>query len=204
MKASILLLGIVSFMPSLLFADQLQMQNGDHYTGKVLSMSADSVVLQNEVLGKITLPRQKVASMVFGTNNVAAKTTTAPTTAVPTNLPDAASIAALAKGNTNAASKTEIVKSIREQLLSGSPEAAAKYDELASGLLSGKLNVNDIRRQAKSSADELRKLKAELGPEVGDSLDGYLEILDNFLNETSHTPAKKAPAPVASPKPATP
>jgi hypothetical protein len=196
MKTPFLLLcGIVSFTSSLLFADQLQMRNGDRYTGKVLSVSADSVVLQNDILGKISLPRQKVASMAFGTNLISTGTSGAVSSSiVPTNLPSAESIAALANSNTNGESKTEVVKNIREQMLAGSPEAAAKYDELASGLLSGKLNVNDIRREAKASADQLRQMKKELGPDAGDSLDAYLAILDNFLKETATNPATPSPA----------
>ena len=36
-------------------ADQVQMQNGDRYSGKVLSMTPATVVLQSEVLGKLSL-----------------------------------------------------------------------------------------------------------------------------------------------------
>lgn len=191
MKTTVLLAacGIILGMVAVpdLSADLLQMQNGDRYNGKVLSVSAETVVLQNDVLGKVTLPRSKVANVIIGTNAnvVAATTTTAPAATVFTNLPDAAAISALTKTGTNAASNAEVIKNIREKMLAGSPDAAAKYDELASGLMSGKLDVNDIRRQAQSSADQLRKLKRELGPEAGDSLDSYLEILDGFLNETT-------------------
>src|SRR3974377_2200901 len=52
-------------------ADVLEMQNGDRYSGKVISVSSDIVVLTNEVLGKVTVPRGKVASLSIGTNAVA-------------------------------------------------------------------------------------------------------------------------------------
>jgi hypothetical protein len=175
-------------------ADQLEMQNGDRYVGKVLSVSANTVVLQNDVLGKINLPRNKVMSLAFGTNVVASKAATnVATVSVPTNLPDVASLAALAKSNTNLSVNADVVRQIREQMLAGSPEAAGKYDELASGLMSGKLNLNDIRREAKSSAEQLRKLKSELGPEAGDSLDAYLQVLDSFLNESADASTNVAP-----------
>jgi hypothetical protein len=189
------------FAASPLRADQLEMQNGDRYVGKVLSVSADTVVLQNDVLGKINVPRNKVTGLTFGTNAAPPKAiSNAVPVSVPTNLPDVASLAALAKSNTNSAANADVVRQIREQMLSGSPEAASKYNELASGLLSGKVSMNDLRREAKSSADELRKLKSELGPEVGDSLDGYLEILDNFLKESGSTNT----APALQPKAKTP
>jgi hypothetical protein len=186
--------------------DQLQMQNGDHYFGKVLSVTADTVVLQSEVLGKINVPRKKVASLAFGTNAALPRVTgnVAPVS-VPTNLPDAAAVAALAKGNTdlaatcqNLTANADLVRQVREQMLSGNPEVGAKYDELVSGYMSGKLNMNDLRREAKSSADQLRAAKRELGPEAEDALDAYIEVLDGFLKETASEPAGTKP--VAQPK----
>jgi hypothetical protein len=174
-------------------ADQLEMQNGDRYVGKILSVAADRVEFQSDVLGKVSLPRAKVANLAFGTNAPAPKveSNVAPVS-VPTNLPDVSSLAALTKAGTNLtatapnlSANSDLARQVREQMLAGSPGAAGKYDELVSGFMSGKLNVNDIRREAKSSADQLRKLKSELGPEVGDSLDAYLEVLDNFLNESA-------------------
>jgi hypothetical protein len=188
-------------------ADQLVMQNGDRYNGKVLSVSADAVVLQNEVLGKIAVPRDKVAGMAFGTNAASPRAagTVAPVS-VPTNILDAASMAALVQGNTAKAStnlpatrqnlnaNADLARQIREQMLAGNPEVAAKYDELVSGYMSGKLNLNDLRREAKSAADQLRTFKRELGPQADDALDAYLEVLDGFLKETAGEPASAKPA----------
>src|SRR5271157_588989 len=140
-------LSIFSGFP--LLADQLVMQNGDRLTGKVLSMSTDTVVLASDVLGKINVPRKNIATLAFGTNvapakaSPAAELSMAPATAV-----GAASTTGLL--NTNAVSSvslrlsdadTNVVRQIREQMLAGNPAAAAKFDELADGLLSGKLNL---------------------------------------------------------------
>jgi hypothetical protein len=57
-------------------ADQVEMQNGDRYFGRVLSVSADTVTLESELLGKINVPRKKVASLAFGTNAAAPKAAT--------------------------------------------------------------------------------------------------------------------------------
>ncbi len=187
----------------LLRADQVEMQNGDRYFGKVLSVSADTVVLESEVLGKIDVPRKKVASLAFGTNAAAPKMAAmVAQVSAPTNLPFAASLPALAGTNTDLSAafrslgeNTNFVRQIREQMLAGSPGAASNYDEMLSGLMNGKLNMNDLRREAKSSADQLRALKRDLGPEAGDSLDGYLEVLDNFLKETAAEPTSSTPAP---------
>ena len=79
-------------------------------------------------------------------------------------------------------------------MLAGSPEAADKYDQMVNGLLSGQLNLSDVRREAQSSAEQLRELKRELGPDAGDSFDAYLKVLDAFINETANAPAGAAPA----------
>jgi hypothetical protein len=175
------------------------MQNGDRYFGRVLSVSADTVVLESEVLGKINVPRKNVASLAFGTNTVA-------TFSVPTNLPTVASSTALANTNLdlsatlrNPGADTNIIRQIREQMLAGSPEAAGKYDEMVNGLLSGSLNVDDLRREARSDADQIRQLKRDLGPDADDALDGYLDVLDDFLKE-SDSAAAPTNAATASPQ----
>jgi hypothetical protein len=187
----------------LLRADQLEMQNGDRYFGKVLSVTADTVVLESEILGRINVPRKKVASLAFGANAAAPKAATnvAPVS-VPTNLPTAASLAALAKTNADwsaalrdLGANTNSIRQIRDQMLAGSPEAAGKYDDLINGLISGKISMNDLRREAQSSADQLRALKGDLGPEAGELLDAYLDVLDNFLKATAAEPTSAVPAP---------
>ena len=67
-------------------ADVLEMQNGDRYSGKVVSVSPDTVILNSEVLGKITVPRKLVVSLSFGTNAVAPKVVDTLTQTVSTNL----------------------------------------------------------------------------------------------------------------------
>ncbi len=183
-------------------ADLVEMQNGDRYSGKVLSVSADTVVLESEVLGKINVPRKHVASLAFGTNAAAPKeTTNVARVSAPANLPTAALPVDLANTNAdlsaalrNPGTDTNFIRQIREQMLAGNPQAAGKYDELVNGLMSGKLNLNDLRREAKSSADQLRAFQRDLGPEAGDSLRVYLDVLDNFLKETATEPTNATTA----------
>ena len=61
--ASVLLLWLAAVG---LRADQVEMQNGDRYVGNVLSLTADKLVIQSEVLGKLTIPRDKVALITLG------------------------------------------------------------------------------------------------------------------------------------------
>jgi predicted ATP-grasp superfamily ATP-dependent carboligase len=141
--------------------------------------------------------------LTFGTN-------AAPTTAVvsvpaaSTNLPAATTPAAVAGTNSDSAdlaaafrqlgANTNFIGQIRGQMFAGDPGGAAKYDQMVSGLLSGQMNLNDLRQQAQASAAQLRELKRELGPEADESLDGYLQVLDSFIAETANQPAAAAPA----------
>jgi hypothetical protein len=175
-------------------ADQLQMLNGDHYTGKILSLSSNSIVFESDVLGKVTLSREKVAAMNFGVN-AATNTPTAPRIVTATNR--------LVRANTNLATalrngtNTATIEQIRQQMLTGTtPEANQKYDEVLGGLMSGKLGVNDIRDQAKTAIGQINKLKQEMGPQADPMLDAYLDILEKFVNEAEPAaPTKPLPAP---------
>src|SRR4051794_20054163 len=37
-----------------LHADQLQMVNGDHYAGRILSVNSNAIVFESDVMGKVT------------------------------------------------------------------------------------------------------------------------------------------------------
>jgi len=184
-----------------LHADQLQMVNGDHYAGKILSLNSNSVVFESDVLGKVTLPREKIASMSFGTSatpNSSTNRSVASRTVTTTNRLAHAStdIATALRNGTNSAT----IEQIRQQMLTGTtPEANQKYDELLGGLMSGKLSVDDIKSQAKTSIEQINKLKQESGPQADPMLDAYLEILQHFVNDAEPAaPAKPAlPAPPA-------
>jgi hypothetical protein len=179
-------------------ADLVEMQNGDRYSGTVLAVSADTVVLNSEMLGKINVPRNKVATLTFSTNaNAAIKpATTASARPAATNLPAPPASIVLAGTNVNLSASlrqlganTNFIGEIRQQMLASSPEATDKYDEMVNGLLSGQLDMNDLRRQAQTSADQLRELKRQLGPDADASLDTYLKVLDAFVNEAADTPS---------------
>jgi len=181
-------------------ADLLEMQNGDRYSGKVISVSPDTVVLTNEVLGKIAVPRGKVASLSFGTNAVAPKAAVTLAPPVSTNFP-AMTVPAV-RANTNLdlsaafrqlGADTNFVSQIRQQMLAGNPEAVGKYNEMVNGLFSGQLSMSDLRQQAQSAAAQLREMKRELGPDADASLDGYLQVLESFIKETADEPAGTPP-----------
>jgi len=193
-------MGLILWLASAcLHADVLEMQNGDRYSGKVLSVSADVVVLKSEILGKINVPRSKVATLTFATaspglQQPAASNPRSPKAAVP-------AVAPIVVINTNAnlsasfsqlRGDTNFIGQIRGQMLAGSPEAAGKFDEMVGALMSGQMNVSDLRKQARESAAQLRELQREMGSQRDETLDAYLKILDSFVNEAADQPANKS------------
>ncbi len=186
---------------SSVWADQVDMQNGDHYTGRVVALTSDVLTLQNEVLGTIQLPRHKVRMVTFGSAAPALQVplggSTNPPAAALTNTPPRVSPALRQlAGNSN------LIQRVEAQLLKDAPpEAREKFNELLSGFLTGKLSVSDIRAQAQTAADQVRAVRKDLGEE-GAMVDGYLAILDKFLKETASidpAPAKQRTKP-ASPE----
>lgn len=175
-------------------ADQLQMQNGDRYAGKVVSMSSNSIVIQSDLLGTVTVPRDKVASLTFGANT---SSNAVPTIHVPGQPADPSPRISPTNGDLAAAlrnlgSDSNMIQQVRQQMLpGGNAEVNQKYDEMLNNLMTGKMSMEDLRNQAKTSIDQINQLKRELGPQADESLDAYLAILQNFVNET--TPATSGP-----------
>jgi len=181
-------------------ADQVIMQNGDRYHGKVVSVTTNALVLQSDVLGTVNLSRSKVSQIVLGSE--------ASATALPQTKP-----AALATPKTNAdaalattvrqlKSQPQLIQQVQTQYLNdATPEAKAKFDQMLTDLSTGKMSVDGLRAEAKSTADQLRAMRKELGEDAGEGLDGYLAILDNFVQESAPAAASTTNA-VAPVKPA--
>lgn len=191
-------------------ADQVEMQNGDRYTGKVLALNTNAVVLQSEVLGTVKLPRDKVAFVDFGTN-VAAQVprrlslTNSPIRAV--SGPPADENLATASALRHLAAHTNLIHHVEDQFLKDAgPEAKAKFDDMLGSLMNGKLDINGLRAQASEAVNQLKALKGDGGEQGGGMLDGYQAILEKFLKETTPSagsPITNAPAssPVANSRP---
>ena len=188
-------------------ADQVEMQSGDRYVGHVVSINTNTVVIQSDVLGTLRVPRSKVANITLSPAPAAAspalpsasKTQAAPpSTQAKTAAPKASPM--FSGLDTN----SFLVQQVQKQFLSDAGgEANAKFNELLGGLMSGKLDMEDIRAQAKVAADQLRAMQRESGEEAGLATGTYLAILDHFLketepaagttNKTERAPAAKAP-----------
>ena len=82
--------------------------------------------------------------------------------------------------------QTNLVQQVQSQILgSASPDAVNKFNEMLDSLSTGNMDLNQLRQQAQSAADQLRSLKKDLGPDVGEEADSYLAILDDFIQETA-------------------
>jgi hypothetical protein len=174
-------------------ADSVLMRNGDRYNGKVLSVTTNDLVLQSEILGKVTLPRAKIANVVLGTN-VLAK----PALAKPKMASD------IPAGIRQLGAHTNLIRRVQSQFLSAAgPEANDKFNQMLNELASGKLNMADLRAQAKSVADELRSLQREAGEDMSGTMKLYLSILDRFVKETEPTNNAATNPPASSLKPPT-
>ena len=189
-------------------ADQVRMQNGDSYYGDVVSLDRETLVLESDILGTVRVPRIRVAGVAFG---VKAKSAVAPPLnrtnqlfrnkpITGTNGPSDLSAAFRQLG-----SESNLVQQIQTQFLGDAgPEAKDKFNQLLGGLMSGKMNLTDLRTEARSAADQVRAVRKDLGDETGALVDGYLAILDSFLKETEPTGSvvTNIPSVPAKPKPA--
>ena len=178
-------------------ADLIQMKNGDRYAGKVVSLNSVNLVLQSDVLGRVRLRRDQVATITLGPIPekplAASRRATSPTNAAPTALngmnSDLASLFRQLGGS------TDVVQQVQKQFLNDAgPEANRQFNQLLSQVMSGKMNLAGLRAKAKQTADQARALRKDLGDQAGFALDGYLAILDDFLKETAPSPTNAPPA----------
>jgi hypothetical protein len=195
--------------------DEIDMQNGDHYTGKIISLDDNTVVLDSEMLGTLRIRRDKVSTISFGAKP-AAGTLPAPAAAASPQTPKVPRVGTLTSGvaaagpnpkvNLNSslsdeiAANSNLVNEVRSQVLtSGGPKATAKFDELVGGLAAGTINIADLRQQAESVAVQLRELRGSADNESGEIFDEYLAVLDQFLRATGTASAPAKPSNAAQP-----
>jgi hypothetical protein len=191
-------------------ADILELVNGDHYSGTVISMTPTNVEFRSDIQGLVKIPRDKVAGMSFRPT-VVAKPIARPAT-VPPPAPAAASATA---SNTPSSAVIEqmrqqgvdpkMMDQIQKQLMGTStPETTKMFNEMVGGLTSGSLSVQDIRSQAQKAIKDIQSAKKDLGGESSELLDGYAAILQSFINETesSAKPVPPTPKPVSPTPPA--
>lgn len=190
--------GVLLGAAQTLVADQITLQNGDTIRGKVVAVGASNVVFQSDMLGQVTVPRAKVSAIALGATSpptpaaIATNLSHLSPRAVSANQSNLNSDLAAALGNLG--SQTNLIQQVQAQFLAtAGPEANAKFNQMMSALMSGQMNLGDLRNQAKTAADQLRSYKKELGGDAGGGeLDAYLGILDSFIAEVAAAPAVTA------------
>jgi len=169
-------------------ADEIRMQNGDTYYGQVLSFNGQTLLLQSDMLGTVKVPRAKVSGITFGAGPSPAGASlslrTNQTLHTPGVLSATNSPTDLTQAFRELGANSNLLQQFQAQLLAeGGPQAKNKFNDLLGGLMSGKLDLNGLRAEAKSAADQARAARKDLGEDVGAVMDGYLAILDGFLQE---------------------
>ena len=176
-------------------ADQVTLQNGDTLNGKVLALTANSLTLQDDSLGTLILSRARVVNITFGTaavSNQTPRASAAPAAqATPTASPQANSVydSGLKAVAQEIHSHSNLVQEVEAQVLGSSADPAAlnKFNELVDQLSSGQMDMNGLRSEAQTAANELQEYKKQLGPDADEEFNGYLSILNTFLQETAPT-----------------
>jgi hypothetical protein len=207
------IVGALFAVASFAKADVLELVNGDYYSGTVVSMSRTNIEFKSEMLGKMSLPRNKVQRItlqdpagISGPAHPAAASGAANATVVVPGTGGTAATAesanssspqrdAILRQMTKQGIDSDIMDQVRESMFDKpDPKVTSKFEDMMGGYMTGKLSVNDIRAQAQDAVAQIKAMQSD-GSDAAGMLDGYMTILQQFLDESA--PAKPKPAPVA-------
>ncbi len=187
-------LGMLCTLPGQ--ADTIELANGDILSGQVISLDGKQLILKSEVLGEVKLDRKKISSIYLGEKPVRPKLPTPEAKPlldpkvqnVLGNVPSSEDvIKQLQSGGVN----QQMIGAIQTKFpLLNTPEAGGYFNDTITGLMTGKMGIQDVRKDAVKARDELKKLQDELGPD-GAALNGYMSILNKFINETDPAAPEK-------------
>ena len=198
------------------WADTIELINGDRVQGTVQNLNDSSLQLSSELLGDLSVPRDRIRVIYFGAAPPVVKTSPpaaagAASAETPEALIEKLTGKSVAPPGGASGGNQEILNQLQKQGLDAGaisevqktfpllavPEVGAHFQKNLSGLMSGSLDIQDIRKQAIEARDMLNDLKQDLGPEAA-ALNGYLGILDRFIKETGST--EESPSHDATPK----
>lgn len=195
--------GLVILTTSPLFADTIELSNGDVINGQVVSLDAKQLVLKSKLLGELKLDREKVSAIHLGDKPVLTRQAAPAANPAPqkpaidprvqnvlNSVPSSEDVVKQLQGG---AVNPQMIGALQSKFpLLNTPEASGYFNDTLSGLMSGKINIGDIRKDAVKARDQLKDLQDELGPD-GAALNGYMSILNKFINETEPPPSAKKP-----------
>ncbi len=158
-------------------AETVELVNGDTLHGKVMLLDQQHLTLRSELLGELKLPRDRVASFTLVARKKPRATQVTPHT-------DATPGDVLKQLRTKGVDRDDLSTLKKQFPLLGTPEVSQYVNDKLSGLMTGRLNLQDIRKDAVRARDQIDSLKKDLGPQA-DALNGYLSILERFIQETA-------------------
>jgi len=181
----------VLFSTQSLRGDTVELDNGDVLNGKVLSLDAKQLRLQSDVLGEIAVRREKVVSIHLGDQPSqrrkqadSPRPSAKPTASAASKLPNVPSVDEVLKQLQMEGIDAKTMGAIQGKFpLLATPEVKEYFNDKVVGLMTGRLGVQDIRKDAIKVRDEIVDLKKDLGPQA-DALNGYLSILETFIRHT--------------------
>jgi hypothetical protein len=172
MKTRVCLLLCTFLISAFTMADVVECENGDRYNGKVLLLNEKELRLTNDIQGIITIPRQKILSISLRMGTPAKR-----------------AVGDVQNSLTNGGIQLDpsSVAKVQQQFLSdANPEANELFQQMVQGLMTGKMDVNDVRNKAQGTLEQLRQFQKELGQdEEGELLGSYVNILEAFLKNAS-------------------
>lgn len=165
-------------------AETVELLNGDLVHGKVLALDADVLTLSSETFGQLKIKRESVARIVLhdrGQRGEPKSTADEPRSPLGrVQSPQEVLKQLKSDGGISEAD----MKAVQQKFpLLATPEVKGYVSDRLTGLLSGRLDILDIRKEAIDAVDQIKDVQKDLGPQAT-ALNGYLSILEHFIRET--------------------
>lgn len=160
------------------FSETVQLITGDVVHGHVVSLDEEALVLESKALGKLTVQRSDVASIHLGETSDG-DATGQDREESKTTSPGELTLPRLDLNENGSPSNP--LSQLAPLLLN--PEVQQHFQNNLEGLLSGEIDVENLRGQAENARNLMKEYKKELGPNA-DVVEGYLNILDSFLDQS--------------------
>ena len=180
---------------TLIGAEIVELKNGETLRGQLVSVNARALTFNSETLGNLSIDREKVAAIFL----VEDRFVTSKSSSVrPSPSPQVSNENELLKGFSSVQDvlkqlqtdglPNDAVSDLKKQFpMLENPEVKEYFMNRVGGLMLGRISIDDIRNDAIDARDQIRDLEKDLGPQASRALEGYLSILDGFIQETAPT-----------------
>ena len=156
------------------FADTVQLANGDTLRGDVLSLDKKILILSSESFGELTIPREKVEAIYMG--DARPPVEVVPGGRIPQNLSG-------------------------EMPSLQNPQVKQMYQSLLNNLLGSGTNTEDIQENFGRARQQLQDLQKGMAPSEKKAVQGYIDLFNLLAPSRQQQPAEKAkPASKQPPK----